>query len=72
MDEQKLRLRKIRKVRKILAGGESPDRDAQFKHIAALIQQYESAGNLYSSIDTKAKESSFHTASLIRFAIAGM
>lgn len=53
MDEQGLRLRKIRKV---LAGGESPDRDAQFQNIAALIQQYESAGNPYFSIDTKAKE----------------
>ena len=53
MDEQNLRLRKIRKV---LAGGESPDRDTQFNHIAALIQQYESAGNPYFSIDTKAKE----------------
>ena len=53
MDEQNLRLRKIRKV---LAGGESPDRDTQFNHIAALIQQYESAGHPYFSIDTKAKE----------------
>lgn len=53
MDAQGLRLRKIRKV---LAGGQSPDRDAQFHNIAALIQQYESVGNPYFSIDTKAKE----------------
>lgn len=53
MDEQNLRLRKIRKV---LPGGESPDRDAQFCKIAELIEQYESAGNPYFSVDTKAKE----------------
>ena len=53
MDEQNLRLRKIRKV---IAGGASPDRDAQFRKIAQLIEQYESAGNPYFSIDTKAKE----------------
>jgi hypothetical protein len=53
MDEQKLRLRKIRKV---LPGGISPDRDAQFRKIAELIDQYESAGNPYFSVDSKAKE----------------
>ena len=53
MDEQGLRLRKIRKV---LAGGSSPDRDAQFQKIAALIDEFESNGNPYFSIDTKAKE----------------
>ena len=53
MDEQNLRLRKIRKV---IPGGESPDRDAQFVNIARLIEQYESAGNPYFFIDTKAKE----------------
>jgi len=53
MDEQNLRLRKIRKV---LPGGASPDRDAQFLRIAELIDQYESAGNPYFSVDTKAKE----------------
>jgi len=53
MDEQNLRLRKIRKV---LPGGVSPDRDAQFLKIAELINQYESAGNPYFSVDTKAKE----------------
>lgn len=53
MDEQKLRLRKIRKA---LAGGASPDRDAQFLRIAELIAQYVAAGNPYFSVDTKAKE----------------
>lgn len=53
MEEQDLRLRKIRKV---LPGGESPDRDAQFQRIAQLIEEYESAGNPYFSVDTKAKE----------------
>jgi len=53
LDEHDLRLRKIRKVK---AGGESPDRDAQFQNIAQLIEQYEQAGNPYFSVDTKAKE----------------
>lgn len=53
LDEQDLRLRKIRKVK---AGGESPDRDAQFQNIAQLIEQYEQAGNPCFSVDTKAKE----------------
>jgi hypothetical protein len=46
MDEQDLRLRKIRKT---LPGGASPDRDAQFVKIADLIAQYEKAGNPYFS-----------------------
>ncbi len=53
MEEQNLRLRKIIKVK---AGGESPDRDAQFENIAQLIEQYQQAGNPYFSVDTKAKE----------------
>lgn len=53
MDDQGLRLRKIRKV---IPGGKSPDRDAQFQNIAQLIEEYESAGNPYFSVDTKAKE----------------
>lgn len=53
MDEHNLRLRKIRKD---LAGGRSPDRNAQFQNIAALIDEYKAAGNPYFSIDTKAKE----------------
>lgn len=53
MDAENIRLRKIGKV---IAGGQSPDRDAQFNHIAELTQQYRQAGNPYFSVDTKAKE----------------
>lgn len=53
MDDHDLRLRKIAKVK---AGGESPDRDAQFVNIAALIEQYRQVGNPCFSVDTKAKE----------------
>jgi len=45
-----------RQIRKDLAGGEHPDRDAQFCRIAELIEHYESAGNPWFSMDTKAKE----------------
>jgi hypothetical protein len=53
LNAQGLRLRKIAKD---LAGGESPDRDAQFQRIAALKTEYLDAGNPVFSIDTKAKE----------------
>jgi len=53
MDDQNLRLRKISKV---IAGGQSPDRDTQFRRIAELIAEYEATGNPYFSIDAKAKE----------------
>lgn len=53
MDEHGLRLRKIRKVK---AGGQSEGRDAQFQIIAQLIENYRQAGNPYFSVDTKAKE----------------
>jgi hypothetical protein len=53
MEEQDLRLRKIRKTK---AGGESPNREAQFQNIARLIDEYETAGNPYFSVDSKAKE----------------
>ena len=53
MEEQDLRLRQMAKD---LAGGHSPDRDTPFERIAALIAEYERAGNPYFSIDTKAKE----------------
>jgi hypothetical protein len=53
MKEQKLGRRKIEKV---LAGGHSPDRDAQFLRIAELKSQYFEAGNPVFSLDTKAKE----------------
>jgi hypothetical protein len=45
-----------RQIRKDLAGGQHPQRDAQFCRIYDLIDQYQSAGNPWFSIDTKAKE----------------
>ena len=45
-----------RQIVKVLPGGESPDRDRQFRHIAELIQQFLAAGNPVLSIDTKKKE----------------
>lgn len=53
MDDQRLRLRKIRKV---VAGGSAPHRDTQFLRIAELIDEYAAAGNPYFFVDTKAKE----------------
>ena len=53
LDDQGLKLRKIVKD---LAGGHSPDRDAQFQRIAALKAEYLEAGNPVFSIDSKAKE----------------
>jgi len=53
MEEQGLGLRKIAKV---LAGGQNPDRDAQFQRIAALKTEYGEAGNPVFSMDSKAKE----------------
>jgi len=46
----------LHKIDKVLAGGQSPDRDAQFQRIAALKAEYLDAGNPVFSIDTKAKE----------------
>lgn len=53
MQDQNLRLRKIRKVK---AGGQSPDREAQFQQIAQLLQEYRQAGNPCFSLDSKARE----------------
>ena len=53
LQEQQLGRRKIQKV---LAGGQSPDRDTQFERIAELTSEYLAAGNPVFSIDTKAKE----------------
>jgi hypothetical protein len=53
MEDQKLRLRKIRKT---IPGGPSPDREAQFQNISRWIDEYESAGNPYFSVDSKANE----------------
>lgn len=52
-----------RQIRKDLAGGEHPDRNAQFERIEELVRQYEEAGNPWFSMDTKAKE---HLGSLFR------
>jgi hypothetical protein len=46
----------LHKIAKVLAGGHSPDRDAQFQLIAALKAKYLDAGNPVLSFDTKAKE----------------
>jgi hypothetical protein len=53
LEEEGLALHKIAKV---LAGGQSPDRDAQFQRIATLKAEYLDAGNPVFSLDTKAKE----------------
>jgi hypothetical protein len=53
MREQKLAPHRIEKV---LEGGQSPDRDAQFRRIAELKAEYSAAGNPVFSLDTKAKE----------------
>jgi hypothetical protein len=47
---------RYRQIRKDLPGGEHADRDAQFCRIGQWIQKYESEGNPWFSIDTKAKE----------------
>lgn len=44
------------KIEKTLAGGASPDRNAQFERIAELKAEYRDGGNPVFSIDTKAKE----------------
>lgn len=53
MDEKGLRLRSISKV---ISPGSSRDRNRQFERIAELIEQYQTDGNPYFSVDTKAKE----------------
>ncbi len=53
MNQQKSRLRKIGKV---IAGGQSEDRDDQFPNIAALSHAFKADENPVFSIDTKAKE----------------
>lgn len=46
----------LRKIYKTLAGGESPDRDAQFHRIADLRAEYQGTCNPIFSMDSKAKE----------------
>ena len=50
-----MRLRR-RKITKVLAGGHSPDRNAQFERIAEIMDEYIDIGNPVFSIDSKAKE----------------
>jgi hypothetical protein len=45
-----------RQIAKVLPGGDSPHRDAQFRHLAHLIQEFLDADNPVLSIDTKKKE----------------
>jgi Rhodopirellula transposase DDE domain len=53
LEEQGLALHKIAKV---LEGGQSPHRDAQFQRINELRAEYVAAANPVFSVDTKAKE----------------
>src|SRR6266446_6060643 len=45
-----------RHMLKVLPGGDSPHRDAQFRHLAHLMQEFLAAGNPVLSIDTKKTE----------------
>ena len=45
-----------RQMLKVLPGGDSPHRDAQFRHLAHFMQEFLAAGNPVLSIDTKKKE----------------
>lgn len=45
-----------RKIQKTMPGGESPDRDRQFRNIARLRDEFHAAANPVFSIDSKAKE----------------
>jgi hypothetical protein len=46
----------LHKIAKDVAGGQSPDREAQFQRIATLKAEYLDGGNPVFSVDTKAKE----------------
>jgi hypothetical protein len=46
----------LHKIEKVLEGGESPYRNAQFERIGELKTEYIDAGNPVFSVDTKAKE----------------
>lgn len=52
-----------RKIIKVLPGGQSPDRNAQFEYISSFREEYVQAGNPIFSIDSKSKE---HLGSLYR------
>jgi len=44
-----------RQMAKVVPGGDSPHRDAQFRHVRPLIQEFLAVGNPVLSIDTKKK-----------------
>jgi hypothetical protein len=46
----------LQALHKTLEGGEHPDRDAQFQHIAAEVAQFQAAGQPVISVDCKKKE----------------
>ena len=46
----------LQSTRKTREGGQHPDRDAQFHHIASMAAQYQAAGDAVISVDTKKKE----------------
>jgi transposase len=46
----------LQSTRKTREGGNHPDRDAQFNHIACMAAQYQAAGDAVISVDTKKKE----------------
>jgi transposase len=46
----------LQSTRKTREGGQHPDRDAQFNHIARTAAQYQAAGDPVISVDTKKKE----------------
>ena len=46
----------LQSTRKTREGLQHPDRDAQFRHIAAMVEQYQSTGQPVISVDTKKKE----------------
>jgi hypothetical protein len=45
-----------RQMLKVVPGGATPHRDAQFRHLAHLLQEFLAVGNPVLSIDTKKKE----------------
>src|SRR5207248_11685473 len=46
----------LRAMAKVLEGRQHPGRDAQFRHINAMIRAFRSAGHPVVSVDTKKKE----------------
>src|ERR1700741_5114331 len=47
---------RLQSTRKTREGGQHPDRDAQFQHIATMAAQYQAAGDAVVSVDNKKKE----------------